>query len=187
MVSGRVVDMHRKRPSSPSTGYLSSQSLPALVTYSISSSETAVCNTQSQLTSRAPRYTRPSFHRRTKATRTARERLGSKVNAVRDQSQLVPKRLNWSRIVLPCCSFQSQISFRKASRPMSSRVSLRSAKIFFSTTAWVAMPAWSVPGTHSVSKPDMRRCRATMSCKVPFSAWPMCSTPVTLGGGIMMV
>jgi hypothetical protein len=68
---------------------------------------------------------------------------------------------------------------------MSWRLSFFSAKSFFSTTACVAMPAWSVPGTHSVSKPCMRRWRTQMSWIVLLSACPMCSTPVTFGGGIM--
>ena len=56
-----------------------------------------------------------------------------------------------------------------------------------STTICVAMPAWSVPGCHSTSLPRMRSKRHRMSCSVLFSAWPMCSEPVTFGGGITMV
>jgi hypothetical protein len=39
-----------------------------------------------------------------------------------------------------------------------------------STTACVAMPAWSVPGTHSAENPFIRRWRITMSWIVSFSA-----------------
>ena len=46
------------------------------------------------------------------------------------------------------------------------------------------MPAWSVPGSHSALSPHMRRQRITRSCSVNCSAWPMCSLPVTLGGGM---
>jgi hypothetical protein len=35
----------------------------------------------------------------------------------------------------------------------------------FSTMVWVAMPAWSVPGTHTVLKPLIRRQRTMVSCK----------------------
>ncbi len=60
---------------------------------------------------------------------------------------------------------------------------LPAARSCFSTTFWVAMPAWSVPQIQSVSKPCMPRSRISASWIVPFSAWPMCSSPVTLGGG----
>ena len=49
---------------------------------------------------------------------------------------------------------------------------------------WVAMPAWSVPGSHSVGRPRMRWYRAMQSCSVTNMACPMCSLPVTLGGGL---
>ena len=48
------------------------------------------------------------------------------------------------------------------------------------------MPAWSRPGSQSVSKPLMRFQRTITSCRVSVKAWPMCSEPVTLGGGITM-
>ena len=56
----------------------------------------------------------------------------------------------------------------------------------FSTTACVAMPAWSVPGIHSVLKPCIRFMRIRMSCSVLFRACPRCSAPVTFGGGMTM-
>ena len=46
------------------------------------------------------------------------------------------------------------------------------------------MPAWSVPRTQSVLRPCIRRMRASASCIAPLSACPMCSAPVTFGGGI---
>ena len=46
------------------------------------------------------------------------------------------------------------------------------------------MPAWSVPKIHFVRRPLMRLKRISVSCTLAFSAWPMCSAPVTLGGGI---
>jgi len=70
---------------------------------------------------------------------------------------------------------------------MSCRVSPSSSSIRLSTTAWVAMPAWSVPGIHSASNPCIRFQRVIRSWSVPLSACPMCNAPVTLGRGIMIV
>ena len=49
------------------------------------------------------------------------------------------------------------------------------------------MPAWSVPGSHSVLKPRMRCMRVSASMMVWLKACPMCSVPVTLGGGSWML
>ena len=68
------------------------------------------------------------------------------------------------------------------SRP-SARRSVPSLASCRSTIIWVAMPAWSVPGIHKASCPRMRRQRMMMSISVWLSMWPMCSRPVTLGGG----
>ena len=46
------------------------------------------------------------------------------------------------------------------------------------------MPAWSVPGSHSVLRPRIRALRVITSCSVTNIACPMCSAPVTFGGGI---
>ena len=56
-----------------------------------------------------------------------------------------------------------------------------------STTFCVAMPAWSVPGIQSASRPCMRRQRISTSCSVLFSPCPMWSMAVTFGGGMTMV
>ena len=45
------------------------------------------------------------------------------------------------------------------------------------------MPAWSVPKIHFVRLPRIRASRISASWIEPLSAWPMCSTPVTFGGG----
>ena len=55
-----------------------------------------------------------------------------------------------------------------------------------STTFCVAMPAWSVPGSQSARRPRIRSNRTSTSCTVLLRPWPMCSTAVTLGGGIMI-
>src|SRR5437870_2473909 len=44
-----------------------------------------------------------------------------------------------------------------------------------------------MPTTQSASLPCSRACRIRMSCSVLSSAWPICSEPVTLGGGITIV
>ena len=49
------------------------------------------------------------------------------------------------------------------------------------------MPAWSRPGSQSVGSPSMRCQRISASSIVIVSAWPRCSAPVTLGGGMMIV
>src|ERR1700731_222850 len=46
------------------------------------------------------------------------------------------------------------------------------------------MPAWSVPGKYSVLYPRMRCQRVRMSISVWSSMCPMCSDPVTFGGGM---
>ena len=86
----------------------------------------------------------------------------------------------------PYSAFHSQTRFTNASRPRSWRdsPSLASSR---STTFWVAMPAWSMPGSHSASKPCIRLRRMIASWIVWSSAWPTCSDPVTFGGGMTMV
>ena len=42
------------------------------------------------------------------------------------------------------------------------------------------------PGCHSTSRPRMRSKRTSMSCSVLLSACPICSEPVTFGGGMTM-
>src|SRR3546814_1859747 len=49
------------------------------------------------------------------------------------------------------------------------------------------MPALSMPTTHSASLPRRRSERTSTSCNVLSSAWPMCSAPVTFGGGLTIV
>ena len=87
----------------------------------------------------------------------------------------------------PDSPFQSQTFCTKASRPSSRRPTLPAAANWRSTTIWVAMPAWSVPGSHRAASPRIRWKRVSTSCRVLFSAWPMCSDPVTFGGGMTML
>ena len=91
--------------------------------------------------------------------------------------------MNCSTIVAPYSERHSQTFSTNGSRPRSWR-EMPSALSVFSTTDCVAMPAWSVPRIHLTRRPSMRRLRAIASWIVPLSAWPMCSEPVTLGGGI---
>ena len=53
-----------------------------------------------------------------------------------------------------------------------------------STCVWVAIPAWSVPKIHFVRWPRIRWRRISVSMIASWKAWPMCSDPVTFGGGI---
>lgn len=55
------------------------------------------------------------------------------------------------------------------------------------TSICVAIPAWSVPGNQSVGLPLILWNLAKMSWIATNIAWPICSRPVTLGGGIGIV
>ena len=72
------------------------------------------------------------------------------VKRSRDQSTELPRRRICRVMVPPDCSFHSQTFSRNFSRPRSVRLIpfLPNSR---STTIWVAMPAWSVPGSHSAS------------------------------------
>ncbi len=83
-------------------------------------------------------------------------------------------------------SFHFWILATNSSRAKSVRLRPSSASTRFSTTVWVAMPAWSVPGIHTALSPAMRRQRMVMSWIVLFSPCPRCSRSVTLGGGMTM-
>ena len=72
------------------------------------------------------------------------------------------------------------------SRPRSCLLS-PSIAICRSTTTCVAMPAWSVPGRYSVGSPSIRCHLIIRSSNAMVSAWPMCSSPVTFGGGMIIV
>ena len=86
---------------------------------------------------------------------TTAERSSSIVKYSCDQSTLAPMRRIWFVIVAPDCAFQSQTFATKFLRPRSWRLTF-CASNWRSTTICVAMPAWSVPGTHSVLSPRMR-------------------------------
>ncbi len=89
----------------------------------------------------------------------------------------------WSMIDEPYCSRQRHTRSSNALRPSASR-EVPSVSSSRSTCFCVAMPAWSVPRIHFVRLPRMRLSRISASWIAPLSAWPMCSTPVTFGGGI---
>ena len=108
------------------------------------------------------------------------------VKRSRLQSQEAPRRFNWLMMVPPLSAFQAQIFSTNLSRPIWRRSGSWRSIICRSTTSCVAMPAWSVPGCHSTSLPRMRSKRQSTSCSVLLSACPMCSEPVTLGGGMTM-
>ncbi|GJE41843.1 hypothetical protein AEGHOMDF_1012 [Methylobacterium soli] len=108
------------------------------------------------------------------------------VKRSRDQSQEAPRRLSWLTMAPPDSAFQAQTRSTKASRPRLRRSGAPVSARRRSTTIWVAMPAWSMPGCHSTSRPRMRSKRTSMSCSVLLRAWPIWSVPVTFGGGITM-
>ncbi len=101
--------------------------------------------------------------------RTARDSPGSRVNRSRDQSTEMPRAFIWAVMWACDFSFQAQTSRRKVSRPRSWRVTPFFASSR-STTIWVAIPAWSVPGSHSVLHPLIRFQRIKISWIVKVSA-----------------
>jgi len=54
-----------------------------------------------------------------------------------------------------CSSLTFQVSSRNLSLPISSRDVPRARSLFY-TTFWVAIPAWSLPGSQRVGWPSMR-------------------------------
>ena len=74
------------------------------------------------------------------------------VKRSRDQSGEVPRRRICLVMVLPEYSFHSHTFSMNFSRPRSWR-EMPCASSWRSTTICVAMPAWSVPGCHSVLSP----------------------------------
>ena len=120
-----------------------------------------------------------------KASWTASAYPGSMVKVVRSQSHEQPSRRSCPRIVPPICSFHFHVSSRKRSRPRSNRVRPRCASRRSMITC-TAMLAWSSPGCHIALYPRIRLHRMRQSCRLLLSAWPMWSSPVTLGSGIMM-
>jgi len=91
--------------------------------------------------------------------------------------------LNCSTIVPPYSSRHCHTRSTNASRPICSRL-VPSSSNRRSTWVCVAIPAWSVPRIHLQRWPRARRWRISTSWIEPLRAWPMCSEPVTLGGGI---
>ena len=65
------------------------------------------------------------------------------------------RRSCWT-MVPPLSAFHSQTLSTKASRPIDRRSALPAFASSRSTTIWVAMPAWSVPGSHSTALPFIR-------------------------------
>ena len=125
---------------------------------------------------------RPCSWSRTNTSTTALDILLSIVKYSLLQSIEAPRRRIWRVMVLPEDSFQSHTFSKNFSRPKSWRETFW-ASSWRSTTIWVAIPAWSVPGTHKVFLPDMRAWRTRPSMMVWLKACPMCRVPVTLGGG----
>jgi hypothetical protein len=91
-------------------------------------------------------------------------------------------------IIVPACLVQSAAwcSMSVDPTPVHARgmQEIKSKRASARARACVAMPAWSVPGSHSARRPCMRWKRTMQSCSVANMAWPMCSRPVTFGGGM---
>ena len=126
---------------------------------------------------------RPSSNSRTNVSSTAAERPASIVKRSRDQSadSAEPSHLlrdRAARLVLPG---PDALGERFASERRAA--SLPSALSCCSTTICVAIPAWSVPTCQSVLSPLIRCQRISTSISVCWNACPMCSVPVTFGGG----
>ena len=135
---------------------------------------------------RSPLYIRPFLYKFTKVVRTALLGPSSSVNAVRVQSHDAPMRLVCSYILLPYLSTHCQTLSLKPSRPKSCLLTPSPASIR-STTTCVAIPAWSEPGRYKDGSPFIRCQRTIRSSSAIVSACPMCSSPVTFGGGMMTV
>ena len=146
-------------------------------------SERTVCKAGHQLTMRRDLYTKSRSCRRTKASVTAFDRAASMVKYSCSQLRPAPRSRSWCEILPPNSSFHSHTRATNSSRPRSRRVKPLRRSNARSTTLCVAMPAWSMPGTHATCLPLIRWNRASASWMVTVSACPMCSAPVTLGGG----
>ena len=127
----------------------------------------------------------PRSYKDTNTSRTAREHRSSIVNAILDQSRLTPMYLSCSTMRFPYFSFHAHARRKNPSRPTLALVK-PSSRIASTTFISVAIDAWSIPGSHSVSYPFMRLNRTIASGIVTFIACPTCSCPVILGGGKTM-
>ena len=128
----------------------------------------------------------PSWYQSQNTRRTASAYSASMVKRSPSKSTEQPMRRIWFWMMPPYSCVQSQQASMKASRPISRRF-LPSSFSFLSTLVWVAIPAWSVPRIQRVERPRMRAWRTMASWMESSSAWPMCSMPVTLGGGMVTV
>src|SRR5438067_12812483 len=125
----------------------------------------------------------PSSHKRTNTSRTAREYASSSVKRVRLQPHWQAITLGCSRMVVAVARMKAHTRSTDLSRPRSKRV-LPSFATSRSTTFWVAIPAWSVPGSHRASLPRMRSKRITTSWITLLRPWPVCRIAVMLEGGM---
>ena len=170
---------------SPGVSFMTAKAETPLAPSSLSTSRSdrLVRHSGHQLMSRVARYISPCSCRRTNASVTARLRSASMVNFDRAQSGLAPRMRCCSRMRSPVSRRHCQMRATKASLPRSWRV-LPSLASMRSTTSCVAMPAWSVPGCQRALYPRMRCHLTSVSSSVHRWACPMCSEPVTLGGGM---
>ena len=128
----------------------------------------------------------PLLYKSTNERITEADMSGSIVNLVLSQSHEQPNCFNCSKMVPPYLLVQSQACLRNSSR-VKSFLLMPSLFNLATTLASVAIDAWSVPGTQHALKPFKRARLINTSCMVLLSMCPMCKTPVTLGGGMVMV
>ena len=121
-----------------------------------------------------------------KTSCTALEQPSSMVKRSLSQSAEAPSFFSWLIIFPPYSSFHSQACFKNSSLPISF-LSMPCSFSFSITFTSVAIAAWSVPGCQRASYPCILLKRMRISCMVSSRACPMCSCPVTFGGGITMV
>ena len=166
--------------------YLICHKCPASSSYSTSASEIDVIHLGHQLIILSPLYICPLLYMSTNTFFTAFVKCSSIVKLTLDQSQETPIFLSWFSIVPPYFSFQAQALSKNFSLPKSSLV-MPSLRICSTIFASVAILAWSIPGTHKVSKPCILLYLTIISWSVLSIPCPICKTPVIFGGGITIV
>ena len=108
------------------------------------------------------------------------------VKRSRDQSQEAPRRFSWLMIVPPDSSFHCPDAldeFLAAERAAVRLLPLHQLALDHHLRGDAGMVGAGLP---EHVRPRMRSKRTSMSCSVLLSAWPICSEPVTFGGGMTM-
>ncbi len=108
------------------------------------------------------------------------------VKRSRDQSQEAPRRFSWLTMVPPLSAFQAQTALQeRLAAELAPVLLLRLQLALDDHLRGDARVVRAGLPEHVASAHAHQRTR--MSWSVLLSAWPMCSEPVTFGGGITMV